>query len=433
MLKGLFHLQEKGTTPWREVVAGITTFLTMAYVIFVHPDILAQAGMDRGALITVTILASAFGTLLTGLWANVPIGMAPGMGLNAFFAFSLVMGRGIAWETALGVVFVSGVFFLLLTVLGIRAKIIKAIPVHLRLAIAAGIGLFITFIGFQNLGLIVRNPATMISVGTVTAPVLLGLLGLVVMAVLEARGVKGSILLGILLTTFLGLVLTEVVTLPPRLVSSPPSIAPVFLRLDILGALRWGLLGAVISFMFVDLFDSLGTIMGCAYGSGMVKEDGTIENLDRILEADATATVVGALLGTSTTTAYIESGAGITEGGRTGLANVVTATLFLVALVVTPVIGMVPAFATAPALVVVGVYMFRNVTAIDFRRFDVAVPAFLTIILMPLTYSISTGLAFGFLAHILIAVATGKGRTIHPVMWIIGAFALLDLVVNLAP
>ena len=433
ILDRLFRLKSLGTTPWREVVAGTTTFLTMAYVIFVHPDVLSQAGMDKEALITVTILASALATLLAGFWANVPIAIAPGMGLNAFFAFSLVIGKGVSWETALGVVFISGVFFLLLTILGIRTRIVGAIPIHLRLAIASGIGLFITFIGFQKLGLIVPDPGTMIAAGTVTTPVLLGLVGLMVMAVLEARGIKGAILGGIILTTLLGILFVEDVSLPTQLFSAPPSIEPVFLKLDILGALQWGLIGAIISFIFVDLFDSVGTIMACAYGADLVNKDGDIEKLDRILEADATATILGSLLGTSTTTAYVESGAGIAEGGRSGLANVVTAVLFLAALVLTPLIEVVPPFATAPALIVVGVYMFRSVGRIDFKSFEVAVPAFLTIILMPLTYSISTGLAFGFLSHILIAVATGKGGKVNPVLWIIGFFSALDLWVNLAP
>ena len=433
LLDRLFRLKNLGTTPSREVVAGVTTFLTTAYIIFVHPDVLSQTGMDKDALITVTIVASALATLLAGLWANVPIAMAPGMGLNAFFAYSLVIGKGVSWETALGVVFISGVFFFLLTILGIRARVVSAIPIHLRLAIASGIGLFITFIGLQKLGLIIPNPGTMVSAGPITGPVILGLIGLVTMAVLEARGVRGAILGGIFLTTLLGILFLEDVTFPAQIISTPPSMGTVFLKLDILGALQWGLVGAVISFMFVDLFDSVGTIMACAYEADLVKEDGDIEHLDRILEADAVATILGSLLGTSTTTAYIESGAGIAEGGRSGLANVVTALLFLSALVLTPLIEVVPPFATAPALIVVGVYMFRNVGRIDFKQFEVAVPAFLTIVLMPLTYSISTGLAFGFLSHILIAMATGKGGKINPVLWIIGFFAALDLYVNLVP
>lgn len=431
MLERWFRIEARGSTPGREVTAGVTTFLTMAYIIFVNPDILAATGMDRGALITATILAAAFGTLLSGLWANVPFAMAPGMGLNAFFAFSLVIGRQVAWQTALGVVFISGVFFLALTLLGVRRHIVAAIPVELRLAIAAGIGLFITFIGAQKLGLIVASPATLVTLGPLTTTVVLGLVGLLLIAVLEIRRVKGAILIGIAATTVLGVLCGEV-SVPGRLVGTPPSLAPIMGQLDLVGALRWGMWGAIFSFMFVDLFDSVGTIVACSYEADLVREDGSIERIDRVLEADAIATIAGSLLGTSTTTTYIESGAGIAEGGRTGLANVVTAVLFLAALVVTPLIGIVPGFATAPALVMVGVAMFRNVSRIDFSRFEVAVPVFLTIILMPLTYSISMGLAFGFLAAIASALAAGKARAIHPVMWGIGAISALEIALTAA-
>jgi len=427
VLDKLFKLGDHDTTASRETAAGITTFLTMAYIIFVNPNILGSAGMDKGAVITATILASAFGTLLAGLWANVPFAMAPGMGLNAFFAFSLVLGRQVSWQTALGVVFISGIAFLALTLLGVRKYIVAAIPVNLRLAIAAGIGLFITFIGLRNLGLIVDDPATLVTLGPLGAPVLLGLAGLFVIIVLEIRGVRGSILLGILATTLLGLAFGQV-GLPGAVMSSPPSLAPVLFKMDLGGALQWGMWGAIFSFMFVDLFDSVGTIVACSYEADLVAEDGTIAKLDRVLEADAVSTIAGALLGTSTTTTYIESGAGIAAGARTGLANVVTAGLFLGALLFTPLIEMVPAFATAPALIVVGVFMFRNVALIDFRSFAHGAPAFLTIILMPLTSSISMGLAFGFVAHIIALVAAGRARDIHPVMWLVGAFSVLEIV-----
>jgi AGZA family xanthine/uracil permease-like MFS transporter len=429
MLEKLFKLQEHRTSVPREIAAGVTTFLTMGYIIFVNPNILSATGMDKGALITATILAASFGTILAGLWANVPFAMAPGMGLNAFFAFSLVLGKGVTWQTALGVVFVSGIVFLLLTVLGVRRHVISAIPLELRLAIAAGIGLFITFIGFQGLGLIVDNPATLVSLGSLTRPVVLGLVGLVVITVLEIRKVQGSILIGILVTTVLGILFKEV-AMPGALVSAPPSMSPIFLKMDIAGALKWGMWGAIFSFMFVDLFDSVGTIVACSYEAGLIKQDGTIDRIDRMLEADAVATIAGALFGTSTTTTYIESGAGIAEGARTGLANVATGVMFLLALFITPIIGIVPAFATAPALIIVGVYMFKNVANIDFRSLEIGVPAFLTIIMMPLTYSISMGLAFGFIAYILATVAAGKAGKIHPFMWGIGAFSVLDVLLT---
>lgn len=429
MLEKFFKLEANKTTASRELAAGVTTFLTMGYIIFVNPNILSATGMDKGALITATILAAAIGTILAGLWANVPFAMAPGMGLNAFFAFTLVLGKGVTWQTALGVVFVSGVVFLLLTILGVRKHVIAAIPFELRLAIAAGIGLFITFIGFQGLGLIVDNPAVLVGLGSMTKPVVLGLVGLLVITILEIRKVRGSILIGILITTVLGIIFKEV-ALPESVVGAPPSIAPIFLQMDIGSAVKLGMWGAIFSFMFVDLFDSVGTIVACSYEAGLVKEDGSIDRIDRVLEADAVATIAGALLGTSTTTTYIESGAGIADGARTGLANVATGVLFLLALFITPIIGIVPAFATAPALIIVGVYMFKNVANIDFKTFETGVPAFLTIILMPLTYSISMGLAFGFIAYIVCTAAAGKIKTIHPFMWGIGAFSVLDVILT---
>ncbi len=429
MLERLFKLEAHQTTPAREIAAGVTTFLTMGYIIFVNPNILSATGMDKGALITATILAAAFGTILSGLWANVPFAMAPGMGLNAFFAFTLVLGKGVTWQTALGVVFVSGIVFLLLTILGVRKHVIAAIPFELRLAIAAGIGLFITFIGFQGLGLIVNNDAVLVGLGPMTRTVVLGLIGLLVITVLEIRKVQGSILIGIIVTTILGIAFKEV-ALPSAVVGAPPSLGPIFLKMDIASALKLGMWGAFFSFMFVDLFDSVGTIVACSYEAGLVKEDGSIERIDRMLEADAVATIAGALMGPSTTTTYIESGSGIAAGARTGLANVATGVLFLAALFITPIIGIVPAFATAPALIIVGVYMFKNVASIDFRSFEIGVPAFLTIILMPLTYSISMGLAFGFIAYIVTSAAAGKAGKIHPFMWGIGAFSVLDVVLT---
>jgi AGZA family xanthine/uracil permease-like MFS transporter len=429
MLEKLFKLKSHNTTKGQEVIAGVTTFLTMSYIIFVNPNILGDVGMDKGALITVTALAAFLGTMLVGIWANVPFAMAPGMGLNAFFAYSLVIGEKVTWETALGVVFISGIFFLILTVLGIREKIIRAIPKELRISVAAGIGLFITFIGFQNMGLIAKHPVTLVTLGNFTTPVVLGLVGLVIIAALEVRRIKGSILIGILTTTILGIIF-GVINMPDKIISLPNSIAPVAFQLDILGALKWGLVGAIFSFMFVDLFDSIGTIMACSYEAGQVKEDGTIPKIDRMLEADAVATVAGSLMGTSTTTTYIESASGIADGGRTGLTSVVTALLFLVALIFTPVIGIVPGFATAPALVIVGVFMFKNIKNIDFTDFKAAIPSFLTIILMPLTYSISMGLAFGFLSHIIITVSSGEFKKIHPVMWIIGVLSAVELVLK---
>lgn len=425
-MRDFFKLKEHGTTVKKEIAGGIVTFLTMAYIIFVNPDILSQAGMDKGAVITVTCLAAFIGTVLVALWANVPFAMAPGMGLNAFFTYTLVLQKQMSWETALGVVFLSGVVFFILTVAGVREKVVNAIPVSIRLAIAAGIGLFITFIGLKNLGLIVSNPATLIGLGKFSTPVILGLIGLIVITVLEVKRVKGAILWGIAVTTILGMVFGEV-KLPASLFSMPASIEPTFLKLDIVGALNISFIGAIFSFMFMDLFDSVGTIVACSYEAEMVQKDGTIKKIDKMLEADAVATVAGALLGTSTTTTYIESASGIANGARTGLSAIVTGVLFLVALLLTPVIAIVPAFATAPALIIVGVYMFRNIKNIDFSDFEVSVPSFLIIIIMPMTSSISMGLTFGFLAYIIISIASGDFKKISGVTWVIGIFAAVNL------
>ncbi|MCF8067153.1 MAG: NCS2 family permease [Desulfobacterales bacterium] len=424
-----FNLKKKNITIRGEFVGGLTTFLTMAYIIFVNPSILSVTGMDKSALISVTCIAAFTGTMLVGLWARVPFAMAPGMGLNAFFTYTLVIGQGLDWQTALGVVFISGIAFFILTIAGIREKIINAIPLSLRLAVAAGIGLFITFIGMKNLGLIVDNPATLVSLGKFNTRVLLGLIGLIIIAVLEVKKIRGSILIGILVTFVLGILFKQV-AIPDAIVSAPPSIAPVAFKLDILGALRWGLIGAIFSFMFVDLFDSIGTIVACSYEAGHVEEDGTIKKIDKMLEADAVATIAGSLLGTSTTTTYIESASGIADGARTGLASVFTACFFLLALFFAPVIGAVPAFATSPALIIVGVFMFNNIKNIDFSDFALAIPAFLTIILMPLTYSISTGLTFGFLSYVLIAGFSGNAKNISPVMWIISVLSALNLIIS---
>jgi AGZA family xanthine/uracil permease-like MFS transporter len=425
-LSSFFKLEEHNTTIKKEIIGGVTTFITMAYIIFVNPNILGDAGMDKGALITVTCLASFIGTLITALWVNVPFAMAPGMGLNAFFAYTLVIGQGATWQEALGVVFCSGIVFLVFTLVGIREKVIDAIPVSLRVAVSAGIGLFIAFIGMQNMGLVVSNPATIVGLGPITKPLIFGLIGLVLIGILEIKKVKGALLIGILVSTLLG-VAFKVVGIPTSFISTPPSIMPIAFQLNIMGALKISMIGSIFSFMFVDLFDSVGSIMACAYEAGMVDKNGKIKKVGKVLEADAVATIAGAVLGTSTTTTYVESASGIAAGARTGLASLVTGILFLIAMLFTPVIGIVPGFATAPALIVVGVYMFKNVKEIDFTDFEVAIPSFITIATMPLTYSISTGLSFGFVSYILITLAAGDRKKIQPAMYIIGILALVNI------
>lgn len=429
MFDKFFKLTERGSSYKKEFAAGITTFLTMAYIIIVNPMILSEAGMDKGALITATILASFFASVLCGVWGRVPYAMAPGMGLNAFFTYTLVIGKEISWQTALGVVMLSGIFFFLLTIFGIRKKVVNAIPKSIRLSVSAGIGLFIAFIGLQNMGLIVDNSATLVALGEFTKPVVFGIIGLVIIAVLEIRKIKGAILIGIVFTMFIGVFYGEA-KLPEKLLSLPPSIMPIAFKFDLMGALKWSLFGSIFSLMFFDLFDSVGTIVACSHQAGLVEKDGSIPDVDKVLGVDAVATVAGAALGTSTTTAYIESGSGIAAGGRTGITAIVTGCFFLVALFFTDFIKMVPAFATAPALVIVGIHMFKIVREIDFKNLEVAIPAFLTIVIMPLTYSISKGLVFGFISYIVITVAAGDIKKIDPVMWIIGALSTAELIIS---
>ncbi len=427
MLENLFKLTVRQTDVRTEVIAGFTTFLTAAYIVFVNPNILSNTGMDKGALITVTCIVAGLSSILMGLWANAPIMMAPGMGLNAFFAFALVLGQGVAWQQALGVVFISGVIFLILTFLGIREKIVKAIPPSLRIATSVGIGLFIAFIGMQGLGLIVKNDAVLVGLGAMSKTVLLGLVGLLLIVILEIRKIKGSILIGILVTALLGM-LMKISPFPGGFVSMPPSMAPIAFKLDIVGALKVSLWASIFSFMFVDLFDSLGTLLAVCREADLEK-DGDIKDLPRMLSADAVATVFGAILGTSTTTSYIESASGVAEGGRTGMTAITTGILFLLAAFFTPVIGAVQAYATAPALIVVGIFMMRGIGQINFYDFEEGVPAFLTLILMPLTYSIAQGLVFGFIAYALIKVLLGKFKDLDPILMVIAVLCLVSLLV----
>lgn len=425
-MEKFFKLKEKNTTVKQEIIAGITTFLTMAYIVFVNPSILSATKMDAGALITATCLSAVIGTGLTGLWVNAPFAMAPGMGLNAFFAFTLVKGMGATWEEALGVVFLSGVVFVILTITGVRKALIMAIPIELRLATGAGIGLFIAFLGMQSMGLIVDNPATLVGLGAITKPVAISLVGLIVMSFLEVRKTKGGILLGIIITTVLGILMGEI-EMPKAIVSMPPSIVPIAFKLDILGALKPALLGSILSFLFVDLFDSLGTILACANEAGLIDKNGKVDKIDKILEVDAASTMIGSLIGTSTVTTFVESASGIAAGGRTGLTSLTTAFCFLLALFFSPIIGSVPVYATAPALVIVGVYMFKNLLDINLRDLETAIPCFLTIAMMPLTYSISLGLAFGFVSYVLIKIFVGKAREVNIILWIVAVFSFLEI------
>ncbi len=429
LLDKVFKYTERNSNVKTEVIAGITTFLTMAYIVFVNPAILSDAGMDKGALITVTILASAIGTLIFAFVGNAPFALAPGMGLNAFFTYSLVIGEGIPWTQALGIVFISGLIFLILALSGVRKYIAEAIPKELSIAAAAGIGLFLSFVGLKSMGVIVADPATFVTLGEFTPTVLLAMFGLVLMGIFEVKKVKGGILISIIITTILSIILGYV-ELPRAIISLPPSIEPVAFKLDIVGALKFSLIGPIFSFMFIDMFDSLALMISCCKQMGLEDENGEIKGLPRMLLADCSATIIGALLGTSTVTALGESAAGIAAGARTGLASVVTALLFLVTLLFTPLLSIVPSYAAAPALVIVGVFMFSSIMNVNFNDRKIGISAFVTVLLMPLTYSISIGLCFGFISYILLNIVSGDSKKISPMLWIIGALSVINLILS---
>ena len=407
-----------------EIIAGITTFLTMAYIIFVNPDILSSAGMDRASLIVVTCLVTGVITIMVGLFSNSPIAMAPGMGLNAFFAFSLVLNENIRWEQALGIVFISGLFFLLLSLVGLRKKILKAIPSELLNSIAVGIGVFIAFMGLQNLGIIVKSDATMVSAGKISGSILIGLSALLLMIILEIKKIRGALLAGIAFATIVSLI-TGDVSFPDKLVSLNIDISPVFGKLDILGALKISFIAPIFTLMFMDLFDSMGSLLGLAREADMIDEKGEIPGLGKLLSLDAAATMFGSVIGTSTTTTYVESASGISAGGRSGLTSVVTGSLFLVFILFVPVIMIVPKIATAPALIMVGFYMIKNIVKIDFTDIETGFPSFIIIIMIAFSYSISHGLAFGFITFTILKIFKGKTREIKPVLWMINIMSLI--------
>ncbi len=423
MFERLFKLSEHGTSVRTEVVAGLTTFLTMSYIIFVNPDILSTTGMDRDSIFVATCLAAALGSMVMALVANWPIGMAPGMGLNAFFAFTVVAALGFTWQQALGAVFISGLIFVLLTVTGVRSWLIAGIPHSLRSAIAAGIGLFLGIIALKNAGIVVDNPATLVGLGSLkaTGP-LLAILGFFVIAVLDALRIKGAILIGILVVTVLSWIFG--VSEFRGVVSAPPSMMPTFMQLDIVGALHGGLLHVILVFVLVEVFDATGTLIGVAKRANLIRE-GEKSRLGRALLADSAAIVAGSLMGTSSTTAYVESASGVQAGGRTGLTAFTVAILFLAALFISPLAGSVPTYATAPALLYVAGLMMRELTEIDWDDLTDAAPAALTALAMPFTYSIANGLAFGFVSYVVLKLCTGKWRQIHPATLIVAILFII--------
>lgn len=427
MLEKLFQLKAHGTSVRTEIIAGITTFLTMAYIIFVNPDILSIGGMDKGAVFVATCLAAATGCFIMGLIANYPIALAPGMGLNAFFTFTIVIGMGHTWNVALGAVFISGILFVLLSLFKVREWIINSIPQTLRAGIGAGIGLFLGLIALKNAGLIVDNQATLVSLGEVSSiPVMLAALGFFLIVGLEHRKIKGGVMFGILVVTLISLFVDDKQSFT-GLVSAPPSIGPTFLALDIAGALEVSMIAVIFSLLFVDLFDTAGTLTAVAQRGNLTDKNGNLPRLNRALLADSTATVTGSLLGTSSTTSYIESGAGVEEGGRTGLTAVVVGVLFLAALFFAPLAGMVPSYATAAALFYVALLMLSGLTHINWKDLTESAPAAVIAVIMPLSFSIADGIAVGFISYAAIKLIAGRVKEVNLAIWVLAALAVIKL------
>lgn len=427
MLERLFKLKEHGTNVRTEVIAGATTFLTMAYIIFVNPNILAATGMDKGSVFVATCFAAAIGCFIMGLYANYPVAQAPGMGLNAFFTYTVVLDMHYSWQVALAAVFLSGICFIILSLLKVREWIINSIPTSMRTGISAGIGLFLALIALNTSGIIKAHPATLVTLGDITAfPAIMCCLSFLLIIGLVHHRVKGAVLISILSITFISLLAGQVEY--HGIISTPPSLAPTFLKLDFTGALDVGLISIVFAFLFVDLFDTAGTLMAVANKANLVDENGKMPRLNKALLADSTATAIGALLGTSNTTSYVESTAGVAEGGRTGLTAVVVGILFLVALFFSPLAGMVPSYATAGALFYVAILMMSGLASVNWCDLTEAAPVAVVCLMMPFTYSIANGIAFGFIAYAIIKIISGQGRTTSLSVFAIAAIFILKFI-----
>jgi AGZA family xanthine/uracil permease-like MFS transporter len=427
LLERLFELEAHGTTVRTELLAGLTTFLTMAYIVFVNPSILADAGMPKGSVFVATCLIAALGSAVMAFAANWPVALAPGMGLNAYFAYVVVQGMGYPWQAALGAVFISGLCFLAVTLTGLRRIIVEGIPRSMRIALTVGIGLFLAIIALKNAGVVAASPATFVTLGDLRQPgTVLAALGFLMVAVLSARRIKAALLLTILAVTGLSFVFAG--NAFQGIVSAPPSLAPTLFALDIPGALTGGLVNVILVLFLVELFDATGTLMAVASRAGLLPEAGRSPRLDRALMADSAAIFTGSLLGTSSTTAYLESAAGVEEGGRTGLTAATVAVLFLACLFFAPLAGSVPAYATAPALFYVACLMLRDLTALDWDDLTEVIPACVTALLMPFTYSIANGVAFGFITYAVLKALTGRAREVKPVVWGIAAVFLFKFV-----
>ncbi|MGM9985844.1 MAG: NCS2 family permease [Bacillaceae bacterium] len=422
-LRQYFEFEQRNATMKGEVFGGLTTFFTMAYILFVNPSMLAQTGMDEGSVYVATALAAALGSLLMGVLGKFPAGLAPGMGLNAFFTFAVCMGMGIKWEIAIAGVLASGLLFLVLSASGIREMIINAIPSHLKFAVSAGIGLFIAFIGFQNAGIIVKDDATLVSLGNLTEPtVLLSIFGLIVIGLFLARGFKLAIFLGMVTTIIAGMIV-GLIALPSGILSIPPSMSGTFgvAVQNLPNIFTPEMILVVFTFLFMDFFDTAGTLVAVGSKSGLINKEGKLKNSGRALLADALATVCGAIFGTTNTTTFVESLSGISVGARTGFSAVVTAGMFIVALFFSPLLSVVTSAVTAPILIVVGALMCTSLAKIEWSEIEIALPSFLTIIMMPLAYSIAEGIAFGFIVYVAMMLFRGKYKVVHPIMYMLAA------------
>ena len=420
-LSNYFKFKEKETNLKSETIGGITTFLTMAYALFLIPSVLAEAGMPQGSVFVATGLAAALGTLIMGIFANFPMGLAPGVGLNAFFAYSVCLGMGIKWEVALSGVLASGIIFLIISATGLREMIIKAIPTNLKFAVSAGIGLFIAFIGLKNAGIVVANSATFVGLGDLTDPtVLLSIFGVIAISIFMVRGSKIAIFLGMGLTAIVGMI-TGLIDIPTSVISMPPSMAPTFGAAikNIGNIFNPEMILVIFTFLFMDFFDTAGTLVAVGSKVGLLKKDGSIENGSKALLADSIATCIGSILGTTNTTSYVESLSGASVGAKTGFSSVVVGGLFLVSLFFSPLLTVITSAVTAPALIIVGSLMCSSLKEIEWERAEIAIPSFLTILLMPLTYSIGEGIACGFLTYVILMIFKGKTKKVHPVMYVL--------------
>ncbi len=426
MLEKYFKLKENKTTVKTEVIAGITTFMTMAYILAVNPDILSKTGMDVNAVFSATAISAIVGTLVMALWAKLPFALAPGMGLNAFFAFSVCIGMNCSWQFALTAVFLEGLIFLLLTKFNIRELIVNSIPTNMKHAISAGIGLFIAFIGMQHAGLIVNNDAVLVGLGSMKEPtVLIMVFGLVIIGVLLALKVKGALLIGIFAATMLGIPLGVTKLPDTSIISTPPSISSIAFQFDFHEIFSMKMLVVLFTFLFVDMFDTVGTLIGVSSKANMLDKDGKLPNVKQALFADAIGTTVGAALGTSTVTTYVESASGVAEGGRTGLTALTVAGMFFIALFLSPLFLMVPDAATAPALIIVGSFMLSPILKVDLEDYTESIPVFLTVIMMPLAYSIAEGIVFGMLAYVILKLLSGRYKEISVVSYFLAILFIL--------